>query len=73
MYTAGIKPRDIIEVTTKAEKGYALVESVSQRGRTREFGYVPIGGDWQPGRFHRDPAKASQVTGWWSRRKGANE
>jgi hypothetical protein len=59
----GVKPGDIIEVTTKNEHGYALVETVTERG----VGYVPIGGEWQRKRVYREPCQAHQIKGVWRR------
>lgn len=72
MNTRTIRPGDIIYVETKAEKGYALVETVIPVGRSRQFGYVPLAGEWQKGRLYRDPATARQVTGHWAKRNGGN-
>lgn len=61
----GAKPGDIVQIETPAESGHALVERVTERG----VEYTPIGGAWQRGRFHREPAKATQIKGVWRRLK----
>lgn len=77
MNTRSIKPGDIVYVETKAEKGYALVETVVNRDQygarcTAKITYVPLAGEWQKGRVYREPATARQITGLWSHRHGGN-
>lgn len=61
----GVKPGDVVEITTPAETGHAIVAAVTDRG----VEYVPIGGSWQRGRIHREPATARQIKGVWRRLK----
>jgi hypothetical protein len=71
MNTRGVRPGDIVFVETPAERGYAMVETVIQNRRTVQIDYEPIGGDWQRGRLHRDPATARQVKGIWRKSRAA--
>lgn len=53
----GVKPGDVMYVETRAERGYALAEAITPTG----VAYVPIGGDWNRSRVHREPATARQI------------
>lgn len=53
----GAKPGDVVYIELRAEQGFALVEAIVEQGVV----YVPIGGDWQRSRLHRDPATARQI------------
>lgn len=74
MNTRRVKPGDIVYVQTKSERGHALVEHVvdGQPGHGRRLIYTPLAGDWQRGRFRREPATARQITDHWSHRTGGN-
>lgn len=72
MNTRSIKKGDIILVETKAERGYAIVTGVEDKGRTRLVTYDPLAGEWQKGRLRRDPATARQIKGHWAKRNGGN-
>jgi len=62
---SSVRPGDIVYVETPAERGYAVVEQVTQTTRKILLAYEPIGGDWQRGRLHREPATARQIKDVW--------